>query len=172
MIRRPPRSTLFPYTTLFRSATGGGTLGGTPTATTSSSGLATFTNLSITGLLGNRTLSFSATGLTPATSDTVNVNTPAPETQLTITAQPSATATVGVAFGQQPAIQVSDVLFNDTATTGISTPSLLAALPVSLGGTPTATTASSGLATFTNLSITGLLGNRTLTFSATGLTTA
>src|SRR3712207_8165524 len=24
MIRRPPRSTLFPYTTLFRSATGGG----------------------------------------------------------------------------------------------------------------------------------------------------
>src|SRR3712207_7707375 len=27
MIRRPPRSTLFPYTTLFRSAGGGGALG-------------------------------------------------------------------------------------------------------------------------------------------------
>src|SRR5438128_8812143 len=26
MIRRPPRSTLFPYTTLFRSGVGGGTL--------------------------------------------------------------------------------------------------------------------------------------------------
>src|SRR3712207_7998301 len=28
MIRRPPRSTLFPYTTLFRSAEGAGTAGG------------------------------------------------------------------------------------------------------------------------------------------------
>src|SRR3712207_8546058 len=28
MIRRPPRSTLFPYTTLFRSGTGGGGGGG------------------------------------------------------------------------------------------------------------------------------------------------
>src|SRR3712207_8321960 len=28
MIRRPPRSTLFPYTTLFRSRTGGGVVGG------------------------------------------------------------------------------------------------------------------------------------------------
>src|SRR5256886_11555777 len=27
MIRRPPRSTLFPYTTLFRSAVGGGQVG-------------------------------------------------------------------------------------------------------------------------------------------------
>src|SRR2546421_9261932 len=27
MIRRPPRSTLFPYTTLFRSSDGGGSLG-------------------------------------------------------------------------------------------------------------------------------------------------
>src|SRR3712207_7553973 len=32
MIRRPPRSTLFPYTTLFRSATGGRRLGGDATA--------------------------------------------------------------------------------------------------------------------------------------------
>src|SRR5256885_6632654 len=28
MIRRPPRSTLFPYTTLFRSPSGGGRVGG------------------------------------------------------------------------------------------------------------------------------------------------
>src|SRR2546422_4756143 len=60
MIRRPPRSTLFPYTTLFRSrddagnpvsqsgvtvtaaiATGGGTLGGTLTAVTTAGGVAT-----------------------------------------------------------------------------------------------------------------------------------
>src|SRR2546430_10851793 len=30
MIRRPPRSTLFPYTTLFRSLSGGGRRGGLP----------------------------------------------------------------------------------------------------------------------------------------------
>src|SRR2546428_1529017 len=32
MIRRPPRSTLFPYTTLFRSLTGGGWEGNLPRA--------------------------------------------------------------------------------------------------------------------------------------------
>src|SRR5437870_9060496 len=32
MIRRPPRSTLFPYTTLFRSRVGAGGLPGTPMA--------------------------------------------------------------------------------------------------------------------------------------------
>src|SRR2546430_12709450 len=33
MIRRPPRSTLFPYTTLFRSRRGGGGAGGSSGAT-------------------------------------------------------------------------------------------------------------------------------------------
>src|SRR3712207_8448718 len=36
MIRRPPRSTLFPYTTLFRSPTSGARLPPAPTATRSS----------------------------------------------------------------------------------------------------------------------------------------
>src|SRR2546421_4661361 len=90
MIRRPPRSTLFPYTTLFRSiqvrdaagnpvnqagvvvtaaiATGGGTLGGTLTATTLGTGVASFTDLAISGTAGDRPLSFSATGLTGGNS--------------------------------------------------------------------------------------------------------
>src|SRR2546427_6735881 len=75
MIRPPPRSTLFPYATLFRSqlrdgagnpvnqagvvvtaaiATGGGTLGGTLTATTLGTGVASFTNLAISGTAGDR----------------------------------------------------------------------------------------------------------------------
>src|SRR5256885_10635276 len=33
MIRRPPRSTLFPYTTLFRSSCGSSTCGGVPPTT-------------------------------------------------------------------------------------------------------------------------------------------
>src|SRR5438128_27802 len=43
-------------------ATGGGSLGGTLTATTTGTGAATFTNLAIAGTAGDRTLSFSATG--------------------------------------------------------------------------------------------------------------
>src|SRR5256886_17675072 len=54
-------------------ATGGGTLGGTLTATTNGSGVASFTNLAITGTAGDRTLSFSATGLTGATSTPVTI---------------------------------------------------------------------------------------------------
>ncbi len=52
---------------------GGPALGGTTTATTDGTGLATFTNLQITGTVGSRTLSFSATGLTGATSGAINL---------------------------------------------------------------------------------------------------
>src|SRR5205814_9036542 len=55
-------------------ATGGGTLGGTLTATTTETGVATFTNLAITGAAGDRTLSFSATGLTSVNSATVKIS--------------------------------------------------------------------------------------------------
>src|SRR5205807_5046353 len=88
-------------------ATGGGTLGGTVTAATNGSGVASFTNLSISGTAGDRTLSFSATGLTPAVSGTITVGADAP-TQLTLTTQPSATAQSGVAFAQQQVVQLRD----------------------------------------------------------------
>src|SRR5439155_548407 len=89
------------------SGRGSGTLGGTLTATTTGSGVASFTNLAITGTTGDRTLSFSATGLTPAASGTITVGAGA-ATQLTLTTQPSATAQSGVAFAQQPVVQLRD----------------------------------------------------------------
>ena len=55
-------------------ASGTGTLGGTATATTNASGVASFTNLSIAGS-GAYTLSFSATGLTAVTSSAISVAT-------------------------------------------------------------------------------------------------
>ena len=88
-------------------ATGGGTLGGTTTATTNASGVATFTDLSITGTVGDRTLSFSAAGLTGATSGTVSVTAGA-ASQLVVTTQPSTTAQSGAVFGTQPAVQLQD----------------------------------------------------------------
>src|ERR1051325_11969825 len=73
---------------------GGGPLGGTLTATTNGSGVASFTNLSITGVAGDRTLSFSATGLTAATSGTITI-TAGGAAQVTITTQPSNSAPRG-----------------------------------------------------------------------------
>ena len=152
-------------------ASGGGTLGGTATATTDAAGAAVFTDLSIGGTVGNRTLSFAASGLTGATSSAINV-TAGPATQLTLTIQPSATAQSGVAFGQQPAVQLRDGFGNPVAQAGVTVTAAIASGGGALGGTATATTDASGVATFTDLSIAGTVGNRTLSFAATGLTGA
>ena len=62
----------FPVTVAIASA-GGSLSGSTTTVNTNASGVATFTNLRITGLVGIRTLSFGSTGLTGATSSNVNL---------------------------------------------------------------------------------------------------
>src|SRR5438094_950175 len=152
-------------------ATGGGTLGGTLTAATNGSGVATFTNLAITGVAGDRTLSFSATALTPAVSGTITVGAGA-ATQLTLTTQPSSTAQSGVAFAQQPVVQLRDGDGNAVNQAGVTVTAAIATGGGTLGGTVTAATNGSGVATFTNLSISGTAGDRTLSFSATGLTPA
>jgi hypothetical protein len=59
-------------------ASGGGTLSGTTTIQTNSSGIAQFTDLVITGSNGPRTLIFAAAAYTPAVSATVEVVTTGP----------------------------------------------------------------------------------------------
>src|SRR5204863_9668309 len=81
-------------------ATGGGTLGGTLTATTLGTGVASFTNLAISGTAGDRTLSFSATGLTGTTSTAITI-TAGTATQLTITTERSETHTTEVQSRRQ-----------------------------------------------------------------------
>ncbi len=152
-------------------ASGGGTLGGTVTATSDVSGVAAFTNLSIGGAAGDRTLSFSASGLTGATSSTVSVTAGA-ATQLTITTQPADSVQSGVAFAQQPTVQLRDASGNPVSQAGVTVTASIASGGGTLGGTVTATSDVSGVATFTNLSIGGTMGNRTLSFSASGLTGA
>src|SRR5205823_6673626 len=150
-----------------RIATGGGTLCGTLTATTTAGGTASCTHLSISGPTGRRTLSFSAAGLTPAVSGTITVGAGA-ATQLTLTTQPSATAQSGVAFAQQPVVQLRDGDGNAVNQAGVTITAAIATGGGTLGGTVTAATNGSGVASFTNLSISGTAGERTLTFSATG----
>ncbi len=152
-------------------ASGGGTLGGTATVSTDASGAAAFTNLSISGIDGDRTLSFSATGLTGVTSNTVTI-TAGPPAQLGITTQPSSTAQAGGVFPQQPVVQLLDASGNPTGQAGVTVTAAVASGAGTLGGTTTAVTNGLGAATFTDLSIGGTVGDRTLSFSATGLTPA
>src|SRR5205823_13181722 len=150
-------------------ATGAGTLGGTLTATTTSGGTASFTNLSISGAAGDRTLSFSAPGLTAVVSTTITVGAGA-ATQVTLTTQPSATAQSGVAFAQQPVVQLRDGAGNPVSQSGVTVTAAIATGPGTLGGTLTATTTSGGTASFTNRSDERRAGDRTLSCTATGLT--
>src|SRR5205807_1202178 len=106
-------------------ASGGGTLGGTLTATTNGSGVASFTNLAITGAAGDRTLTFSATGLTSATSGTITITAGA-ATQLSLTTQPSSAAQSGVAFAQQPVIQLRDASGNPVSQSGVTVTAAIA----------------------------------------------
>src|SRR5207244_2886664 len=150
-------------------ATGSGTLGCTLAATTTGTGVATVVNLAVTRTAGDRTLSFSATGLTGVNSATVTITAGA-ATQLTVTTEPSSTAQSGVPFAQQPVIQIRDASGNPVSQGGVTVTAAIATGGGTLGGTLTATTSGTGAATFTNLAITGTAGGRTLSFHATGLT--
>ncbi len=147
--------------------TGGGTLGGTVTATSNASGAASFIDLSITGTAGDRTLDFSATGIPAVSSNKISLTASA--SQLSIKTQPSSSAQSGVVFARQPVIQVKDASNNPVA--GISVTAAIASGGGTLGGTATAVSNASGVASFTDLSISGVIGNRTLSFSATGAPT-
>lgn len=151
-------------------ASGTGTLGGTLTATTDATGAATFSNLRITGA-GAYTLRFAAVGLASITCATITVNATS-ASGLSVVTQPSASASSGVVFAQQPAIQLRDASNNPVSQPGVVVTAAIATGGGTLGGSTTATTNASGLATFSNLAISGTAGARTLSFSSGTLTAA
>src|SRR2546422_712329 len=178
MIRRPPRSALFPYTTLFRSSQSGVLVtatvtpaGATPTnatATTGATGAAMFSGVTLSGSAGSYTLSFGASGLTSISSGAIALSAGA-ATQLTLTTPPSATAQSGVALAQQPVVQLQDASGNPVSQSGV----LVTATVTPAGATPTnatATTGATGAATFSGLTLSGSAGSYSLSFGATGLT--
>ena len=149
-------------------ASGGGTLGGTTTATTSTSGAASFSNLFISGS-GAQTLQFTANGLTSVTSSTITVSVSSPvATKLSISTQPGATATSGIALSPQPVIQLQDASGNAVSQLGVAVTVSVASGGGILSGTTTVATNTVGMATFSNLAITGS-GAQSLQFSASGL---
>lgn len=92
--------------------------------------------------------------------------------QLSITTQPAATATVGQVLQRQPQVQLRDNLGNPVTQAGIAvTAALGAGAPAggTLGGQLTQPTDANGLATFTDLAISGAIGSFTLSFSGANL---
>lgn len=151
-------------------ASGAGALGGTVTVMTSEDGEATFTDLSILGLVGERTLSFSAPDLVADTSHVIVVTAGA-ASQLVMLQEPSEVVASGASFGTQPSVRLLDVSENVVAQAGVEVTAAIDSGGGTLQGTVTTTTDEEGVATFTDLSILGLVGERTLSFSAADLTT-
>ncbi|HEX9565569.1 MAG TPA: Ig-like domain-containing protein, partial [Gemmatimonadaceae bacterium] len=153
-------------------ASGGGTLSGTLTATTDGGGIATFTDLAITGPAGPRTLGFSAPGLTGVVSSAVVLGAGG-ATQVTITTQPPPAATNGMPLSPQPVVRLEDGAGNPVALGGVDVTASISSGTGTLVGTVTATTDGTGTATYTDLAILGIApGPFTLDFTATGLTAA
>lgn len=154
-------------------ASGAGTLGGTTAANTDATGVATFSNLILSGPTGPYSVTFSASGQgwQPVTSGTVSL-TYGPAAALVFTVQPT-NAVAGVALA--PAVQVS--VYDSTgnviadATNGIKL--AIGANPGAdtLGGTDSAT-AANGVAVFPGLTLHKSGTGYTLLASSAGLATA
>ena len=145
-------------------ASGSPALGGTLTVTTDAAGVATFTDLSISGVAGLRTLQFSAIGLTPVTSNTIDVQAGGPTLSISLVVQPSSSVANGATFPVQPSVLVLDQ--SGLPVSGASVSAAVASAGATLGGQTTTTTNSLGIATFSTLSLTGTVGGYALTISA------
>jgi hypothetical protein len=146
-------------------ASGGGTLSGSPIAV-AVAGVATFSNLTITGIIGNRTLTFVAEGLTPVTSQSFAV-APGNPAQALVRTQPVGGA-VGTLLLTQPVVELRDVAGNLATGSSAAVTANISFGGGALAGTTTVN-AAAGVATFTNLVITGAVGDRELSFSAIGV---
>ena len=91
-------------------------------------------------------------------------------TRLFIATQPSTSAQSGVSFATQPAVQLRDASNNNVSQSGVVVTATIATGGGTLGGAATATTNANGVATFTDLSVTGAAGSRTISFTAPSLT--
>jgi hypothetical protein len=151
---------------------GGATLIGTVMVATDASGQAVFTDLGISGVAGVYSLDFNATSLTGVTSSSFNLAV-GPATQVTIVTAPAGAAS-GQPFTTQPVVRLLDSGGNQVAQAGIDvTASILSGDPTAtLDGTTTVQTDGNGVATFSNLGLTGPAGAYEISFGSTGLISA
>jgi hypothetical protein len=135
-------------------------------ATTNSSGLATFSDLSLTGLVGDYRLSFSTATLAGVASDPISV-VAGPPSRLALTGLLSPAARSRVPFAAQPSIQLQDASGNPVAQSGVEVRASIASGEGTLSGQLGALTNDQGRADYTDLAIVGAPGARTLRFAST-----
>lgn len=105
-------------------------------------------------------VSFTATGITP------------PSPQLVLVTQPSSTASAGVPFDRQPVLQLQTAVGAPLRQADLAVTVQIASGSGSLGGTTTAASNADGVVAFTDLSVRGRPGERTLIFAASDFTSA
>ena len=135
-------------------------------ATTNSSGLATFSDLSLTGLVGDYRLSFSAPTLTGVASDPISI-TAGPPSQLALIGSPSPATRSRVPLSPQPSIQLQDASGNPVAQPGVEVRASILSGEGTLAGQTSVLTNGEGRADYTDLAIVGIPGARTLLFAST-----
>ncbi len=140
------------------------------TATTDGSGRAAFSGLTLTGVVGNYTLSFSAPSLVGVTSAPFAITVGAPA-RLTVTTAPSTLARSRNPLVIQPVLQVQDASGNPVQQAGTVIVASISAANTTISG-ETATTDENGRAAFSALTLTGIPGPKDITFSAAGLQSA
>ncbi|MEX2179803.1 MAG: IPT/TIG domain-containing protein [Gemmatimonadaceae bacterium] len=147
---------------------GGGSVTGAA-QTTNSEGIATVGSWTLGTTVGANTLTANTSSLPEITFTATGVAGAA--AKLAVVTPPSATATNRVAIATQPVVHVQDAHSNIVTT---STAVVTAAVTTG-GGAAVGTAAIAaigGVATFTNLSIEGTAGAKTLTFSSPGIASA
>jgi Filamin/ABP280 repeat len=108
--------------------------------------------------LAGSPIAFTATGSAP------------PRPELVLTAQPSSPAAAGEPFDRQPELQLRDPVGAPLNQAGVNVTVQIASGGGSLGGKTNATSNESGVVKFTDLSVWGETGARTLIFAADGFT--
>ena len=158
------------HSVAFAVTGGGGAVSGTP-ATSSSSGIATLGSWTLGSTAGSNTLTATAAGLpaSPVTFSATGQTVVAP--QFALATQPSASAASGVLFAQQPVIQLETSTGQPIHQAGVPVTAAVSSGGGTLAGTLTVATDANGTATFTDLSISGSVGTRTLEFSSPGIVT-
>ncbi|MGH7518824.1 MAG: Ig-like domain-containing protein [Gemmatimonadales bacterium] len=148
-------------------ASGGGSLSGS-SSTTRPDGTADVT-WTLGPTLGTQTATAAAAALEGSPVRFGATATIGAASRLVIVTQPSATAASGAPFAQQPVIELRDAAGNAVPQAGVNVTVAIVSGGGTLGGTATRATGSDGRAVFTDLSISGTPGARTLIFRAIGI---
>jgi hypothetical protein len=147
---------------------GGAVTGGSQT--TGADGVATVGSWTLGTTAGTNTLSATATGLSGSPLSITATGAAGAATQVAFVVTPSTTTANRAPLGQQPTLQLRDVNDNAVAQAGTAVSVAITAGGGTLGGTTSVNTNAQGAAAFTDLSIAGTVGARTLMFTPTGIT--